>query len=76
VTKHIVLPSPVTAPNAARPERRQSWIVCRAFGPARSKALVARFGGLPGVLAATADQLAEVTGISREMADKIYSALH
>ena len=46
------------------------------IGPARRKALVARFGGLSGVLAASADQLAEVTGISQEMADKIYSALH
>ena len=46
------------------------------IGPARRKALVARFGGLAGVLSATADQLAEVTGISQEMADKIYSALH
>ena len=46
------------------------------IGSARRKALVARFGGLAGVLAASADQLAEVSGISQEMADKIYSALH
>ena len=45
-------------------------------GPARRKALVARFGGIAGVLAATAEQLAEVPGISREMAEKIHSALH
>jgi len=45
-------------------------------GPARRKALVSRFGGLAGVLTASLEQLAEVPGISREMADKIYSALH
>ena len=45
-------------------------------GPARRKALVARFGGIAGVLAATPEQLAEVPGISREMAEKIHSALH
>lgn len=45
-------------------------------GPARRKALVSRFGGLAGVLTANVDQLAEVPGISREMAYRIYSALH
>ena len=46
------------------------------IGPARRKALVARFGGLSGVLQASADQLAEVPGISRDQAEKIHAALH
>ncbi|WP_234086839.1 excinuclease ABC subunit UvrC [Azonexus sp. R2A-61] len=45
-------------------------------GPARRKALIARFGGLAGVREATVDQLAEIPGIGREMAEKIHSALH
>ncbi len=46
------------------------------IGPARRKALIARFGGLAGVRDASIDQLAEVPGIGREMAEKIHSALH
>ena len=46
------------------------------IGPVKRKALVARFGGLPGVKAATLEQLAEVPGIGPELAETIYSALH
>ncbi len=68
----------VTGHRARRGKARKSSKLedLPGIGPARRKALVARFGGLSGVLAATSDQLAEVPGISREQAEKIYAALH
>lgn len=46
------------------------------IGPQRRKALIAHFGGLQGVANAGVDQLSAVSGISRELAEKIYTALH
>jgi excinuclease ABC subunit C len=45
-------------------------------GPKRRKALIERFGGWQGVAGAGIDQLSAVPGISRELAEKIYAALH
>ena len=46
------------------------------IGPKRRKALIARFGGLQGITDAGIDQLSAVPGISRDLAEKIYAALH
>ena len=46
------------------------------IGPKRRKALISHFGGLQGIQNAGVDQLTSVPGISRELAETIFTALH
>jgi excinuclease ABC subunit C len=61
-----------------REKRRQGSVLedIEGIGPKRRAALLRHFGGLAGIEAAGVEELCRVKGIQRDIAERIYVALH
>ncbi|GAB4166123.1 MAG: excinuclease ABC subunit UvrC [Rhodocyclaceae bacterium] len=60
----------------SRSRRTSSLEAIAGIGPERRRRLLAHFGGLAGVLAATPEDLCRVPGIDARLAERIFGGLH
>jgi excinuclease ABC subunit C len=60
----------------AKPRSRSKLEDVPGIGPAKRRSLLAHFGGLDGVMAATVEDLCRAGGISRRLAEVVHAHLH
>jgi len=68
----------ITGHRQRRAKKRKTSVLetIPGMGPKRRQSLIRQFGGLQEIEKAGVDDLASVTGISRQLAQKIYDAFH